>query len=113
MDYLPTEALIAQITRFFEWSPQRVWTRDQLRYAIWECCPDSQSMPAAAESDPSGFLLENTSLVQIMVDLPHRPTLRYCWGTPTPHELAMSLRPSGYFSHQTAMHFHGLSAREP
>ena len=56
-----------------------------------------------------GLLLRESRLT--IVDLQsdrYRPEQRYAWGTPSPFDLAMSLRPNAYLSHGTAAYLHGL-----
>lgn len=56
-----------------------------------------------------GLLLRESRLT--IIDLQsdrYRPEQRYAWGTPSPFDLAMSLRPNAYLSHGTAAYLHGL-----
>jgi len=56
-----------------------------------------------------GLLLRESRLT--IVDLQsdrYRPEQRYAWGTPSPFDLAMSLRPKAYLSHGTAAYLHAL-----
>ena len=56
-----------------------------------------------------GLLLRESRLA--VIDLQsdrYRPEQRYAWGTPSPFDLALSLRPNAYLSHGTAAYLHGL-----
>lgn len=59
------------------------------------------------------YLLANTQMAVHKFDLPHRPTVRYSWGTVPILELVQSLRPEGYFTHFTAVQVHGLTEQLP
>ncbi|MBE0564327.1 MAG: hypothetical protein IH621_00050 [Krumholzibacteria bacterium] len=43
----------------------------------------------------------------------YRGEVRYAWGTPSPYEVALSLRPAAYLSHGTALSLHGLLDQVP
>jgi hypothetical protein len=43
----------------------------------------------------------------------YRPEQRYAWGTPSPFQLALSLRRDAYLSHATAAYLHGLNQDVP
>ena len=55
------------------------------------------------------MLVDRTKLLEIMLQSKHYPPLlRYTWGPAQPLSVALSVRPSGYFSHGTAMWIHGI-----
>ena len=45
--------------------------------------------------------------------LKYRNESRYAWGTPSPYEVALSLRPGAYLTHGTALALHGLLDQMP
>jgi len=56
-----------------------------------------------------GLLLRESRLAIIDLESDrYRPEQRYAWGTASPFDLAMSLRPNAYLSHGTATYLHGL-----
>jgi len=59
------------------------------------------------------FLLNETNLKQIKLRFPSQKVERYIWGEVSAYELALSLKPTGYFSHYTAMWLHGLTDQRP
>jgi hypothetical protein len=58
-------------------------------------------------------LLESKKLQKIRLPFPYRTEVRFTWGEAPTYELIQSLAADGYFSHYTAMHFHGLTDQIP
>lgn len=54
-------------------------------------------------------ILENTKLQKVRLPFPYRTETRYTWGDAATYSLIQSLAVDGYFSHYTAMQFHGLT----
>ena len=59
------------------------------------------------------YLVANAQMELHKFNLPHRPTIRYTWGTAPTLEVVQSLRTEGYFSHFTALQIHGLTEQIP
>lgn len=59
------------------------------------------------------YLVKHTKLEENALAFPVRTETRYSWGRPSPYELALSLRPRGYFSHYAAMALHDLTDQDP
>ncbi len=59
------------------------------------------------------FLLAKTRLQKVILDFPNRRVVRYTWGERPLYELLMIVHPSCYFSHYTAVYFHGLTEQLP
>lgn len=59
------------------------------------------------------YLVENSNLRRVTIDLPHRPETLYTWGKVSPLCIASSLKPAGYLSHYTAMQLHELTDQVP
>jgi len=59
------------------------------------------------------FLLEDTKLEEVSLDFPNRKITRYVWDKAPLYELLMTLDASCYFSHYSAMFFHGLTVQVP
>jgi hypothetical protein len=57
-------------------------------------------------------MIKNSYLQQIKFRTP-RVEILYTWRTVNEYELMPVLRPKGYYSHLSAMHFHGLLDEEP
>lgn len=58
------------------------------------------------------YLLENSYLQQVKFLTPRAEKL-YLWRNPGEYEIMPVLRPNGYYSHLSAMHFHGLLSASP
>lgn len=59
------------------------------------------------------FLSESGRLTTYHLKFPHRPHLRYTWGTVNLAEVVQSLNAQGYFSHYTALQHHSLTEQLP
>lgn len=59
------------------------------------------------------FLLAGTKLEKASFDFPNRKIIRYVWGKAALYELLMSLQPSCYLCHYSAMFFHALTIQVP
>jgi hypothetical protein len=55
------------------------------------------------------MLVQRTKLSELILNSENYPTiLRYSWGPVQPLSVALSIKPSGYFSHGTALWIHGV-----
>lgn len=69
---------------------------------------DRLSVPSILDS------LDQAQLVRsVALRFPARSVRRYLFAAPGPYEVAQSLGEEGYFSHYTALHFHGLTEQLP
>lgn len=59
------------------------------------------------------FLVEKVGLTAIALKSPYGNTWRYAWGDPSRFEIGLSLRPTPYLSHGTALFLHGLTQQLP
>jgi hypothetical protein len=59
------------------------------------------------------FLVHDTKMQKVALDFPHRKVLRYVWGNLPLNELLMAIDSKCYFSHYTAVAFHGLTEQVP
>ena len=62
--------------------------------------------------DMISFLLDKSHLKKVKFLTPRVETL-YLWRNPNEYELMPALRPKGYYTHLSAMHFHGLLSYQP
>jgi hypothetical protein len=102
------------ISSFFEKSGKHVYTESDLgeillqNRPIWKI-PDYVNMTRFI-----GFLTDHGKLSLIQVVSEHyRSVTRYIWGKASPFAIALSLRPSSYLSHGTAVFLHGLTDQIP
>src|SRR5258708_5981949 len=61
------------------------------------------------------FLIEAGRLSEIVFPFPppYKREVRYMWGEVPLYEVAQALKPNSYFSHYTAIKFHGLTEQLP
>ncbi|MGO8766673.1 MAG: type IV toxin-antitoxin system AbiEi family antitoxin domain-containing protein [Limisphaerales bacterium] len=61
------------------------------------------------------LLIENGRLRETKFPFPspYKPEVRYPWGNVSLYEVMQTIKPESYFSHYTAMKFHGLSEQLP
>ena len=59
------------------------------------------------------FLLQETKLKKVSFSFPNRKIIKYVWGEAPLYELLMTLQPTCYFTHYTAMYLHGLTEQVP
>lgn len=59
------------------------------------------------------YLVQNTKLNKSVFDFPYRSIIRYTWGDVPFFDLVMSLKPSCYLTHFTAMYFQQLTEQVP
>ncbi len=112
----PSRILAASsaIFSFFEKSIKHVYTESELgevlyqNRATWKI-PDYVNITRFIS-----FLADNGKLSQVQVASEHyRSATRYIWGKASPFAVALSLRPSAYLSHGTAVFLHGLTDQIP
>ncbi len=69
-------------------------------------------IPLATVDDLISFLLKKSHLKKVKFLTPRVETL-YLWRHPSEYELMPALRPKGYYTHLSAMHYHKLINYEP
>jgi hypothetical protein len=102
---------------------QRVFTYRDLRALLDDLrsggtVPARTSLNALLEALTTDGDLQDTQILPVGVSggtasatgAPRVPFQRYVWGTASPYEVALSLRPRSYLSHATAMVLHGLTS---
>ena len=114
---MPTRLQIAyaDIARYFESLPVRVFTSRQLgsilsaNRSAWRI---AQSTTAAEFAD---FLSTKGRLnrIELRSEADYAPIGRYTWGSVSPWLLGQFLREGSYLSHGSAVHLHGLTDQNP
>jgi len=108
MRQIQKEPKLAQIVDYFNEASIHVYTESMLRMLISEF-RNEWNLPT---SDPKAFidyLLANTPLCRVSLKFQVTEEIRYTCNKPDIIELAISLKPAGYFSHLTAMQVHKLT----
>ncbi|NOK58240.1 MAG: Transcriptional regulator, predicted component of viral defense system [Chloroflexi bacterium AL-W] len=101
------------IITFFESQKQKVYTLDQLDSLLAKQREEWKLGKSMTVHKFTAFLVKETKLSEQPLPFPYRKTIRYFWGAPPLYELAMSLRPTGYLSHYSALHYHRLVPEKP
>lgn len=108
-----TRAQIAKpdIVKAFDDERKNVFTMKEIGYVMawnrtfWRL-PISMSVPKFIE-----FLVTQTPMQKVVVPFkpPYRPVTRFVWGDVSLLPVLLSIRPSSYLTHYTAIDFHGLT----
>lgn len=112
---MPTRLTIAkpEIVALFDEQPNPVFKHAQIgrmldqHRAEWRL-PQSLSLTGFLE-----YLIKNSKLRRVRVDLPHRPETLYVWRDVSAFCMASSLKTGGYLTHYTAMQIHELTDQSP
>ena len=110
-----TRLLIAKddIHKTFESSDRVVFKRKDLATVLDENREFWRLTQAISLSDFIAFLMESGDLRMHRLKFPARAELRYTWGDVSDFVLIQSLRSNSYFSHFTALGYHGLTMQIP
>jgi len=105
-----------KISQHFDRSSSRVHTYSDLRDLFYKERTNSWNLARHTTFEEFlSFVIERGLLRAATFRSPHyeKEVTRYCQGSPSPFQLALSLRKSGYFSHGTAAFLHGLQPEQP
>jgi predicted transcriptional regulator of viral defense system len=102
-----------QILEALENLQRKIFTASEIEAVVRELSDLSHLKKSVTIDGFIKFLLEETNLKQIKLRFPSQKVERYIWGEVSAYKLALSLKPNAYFSHHTAMWFHGLTVRRP
>src|SRR5258708_14359506 len=105
----------AEILRYFDELPAKSHRRSDLtRYLEkqrfeWHL-PSRMNLRAFMR-----FLTETGRLSEVIFPFPapYKREVRYVWGDVSLYDVALALKPNSYFSHYTAIKFHGLTEQLP
>lgn len=102
-----------EIVIFFDTQQNKVFGSKQLEQILADNREKWRISTSTRTSNFIEFLEKNSTLKTRRFRFPNRPTIRYTWDTTSEYELVQSLRPNCYFTHYTAMYFHGLTEQIP
>jgi len=102
-----------KIIEAFENLHRKIFTDSEIEAIVRECRNVWHLKKTITVTTFIKFLLNETNLKQIKLRFPSQKAERYIWGEVSAYELALSLKPAGYFSHYTAMWLHGLTDQRP
>jgi len=101
------------IVRFFENKTEKIFDLHDIRkifhenHTFWRL---AMSMSCNTFID---YLIKNAKLKKEIFSFSYRPVTIYTWGEVPFYELLLAIKPKSYFSHYTAMYFHGLTEQIP
>ncbi len=101
------------IVKFFDNYPEKIFELKAIRkifkenHAFWRL---AMSMSCNSFID---YLIKNAKLKKETFNFSYRPVVRYTWGDVLFYEQLLAIKPKSYFSHYTAMYFHGLTQQIP
>lgn len=104
-----------RIFRYFEQLPLKVHRHSDLAKQL-DARRHEWELPASFGTQRFiRFLIEAGRLSEIVFPFPrpYRREVRYIWGDVSLYEVAQTLKPNSYFSHYTAVKFHGLTEQLP
>ena len=103
---------LAAINEYFTSSAKTTYSVGSLVEIFWAKRRE-WNLPRNVDDDVFlQILVRRTNLTEVVLRSENYPAIfRYTWGPPRPLPVALSIRPSGYFSHGTAMWIHGIGGR--
>ena len=104
-----------QVFRYFDQLPTKVYRRTDLARHLGEH-GDEWGLPVAFSTQRFlRFLIETGRLSEVVFPFPppYKREVRYMWGEVSLYDVAQTLKPNSYFSHYTAVKFHGLTEQLP
>jgi predicted transcriptional regulator of viral defense system len=111
-----------RIAASFEESDLKIWSKSELFEFIAEnldewktrrANPDRIVVHSPTQTKILNALLKETQLEAIQLAFPYRSVTRYVWGAASTQVIIQSVDHNGYFSHYTAMQWHGLTEQIP
>ena len=101
------------IIKLFERGSERIYRRKDLAGILAE----NREFWRLAQSETVNsfihFLVKLRKLQRAEFAFPHRKETRFTWGDVPFYEVVQAVKPTAYFSHYTAMYFHGLTDQIP
>lgn len=101
------------IKAFFDAQPSRVLKYREIGRLLSEQRAGWRLAQSTTIDEFVRFLSKDGALKRLAFDFPHRPETLYVWGQVPLLEALLSLKDKSYFSHYTAMHWHGLTEQIP
>jgi hypothetical protein len=103
----------ADIIKNFEESTYNIYKRSDIDRILEDNRSFWRLRRAMTVDEFIKFLLQDTKLKKVSFDFPNRKIIKYVWGKAPLYELLMTLQPTCYFTHYTAMYLHGLTEQVP
>jgi predicted transcriptional regulator of viral defense system len=103
----------SDIVQLLRDSSQKVFTASDLKQILIQNRAVWRLSESTTTNEFIRFLLDATDLKQERIAFPYRPIIRYTWGDASVYSIVQSINARGYFTHYSAMHFHGLTEQLP
>jgi hypothetical protein len=103
------------ITRYFDQLQEKIHRQKDIARHLDEQRGCWRLAASTSVQEFIRYLIDSAKLTQIVFPFPkpYKKETRYAWGDVTLHEVMLTLKPGCYFSHYTAMGFHGLTEQLP
>jgi len=101
------------IIKVFESFNKRVFTRTDIDEMLAEHRESWRLQKSLTNKEFINYLLNETEFQEVILEFPNRKETRYLWGATSVYELALSVKPDGYFTHYSAMYIHELTEQIP
>ncbi len=103
------------IVRYFDNLPEKVFRQTDISRHLAEQRSFWRLSQRTTTEDFVQYLIDSAKLSKIIFPFPrpYKKEIRFAWGDATLHEVMLKLRAGCYFSHFTAMAFHGLTEQLP
>ncbi|MBL7154789.1 MAG: hypothetical protein ISS79_13825 [Phycisphaerae bacterium] len=103
----------SDIVKTFEKLPEKILRRADIDHILLQNREFWRLRRTMTVHEFLKFLLADTKLEKVSFDFPNRKIIIYVWGKVALYELLMSLQPTCYLSHYSAMFFHALTIQVP
>ncbi len=103
------------IVRYFDQLPEKVFRQKDIIRHLTEQRGFWRLAQSTTTQDFIQYLIHSAKLSKIVFPFPrpYKKEIRFAWGNATLYEAMLMLKPGCYFSHYTAMAFHGLTEQLP
>ena len=103
------------IIRYFDQLPEKVFRQKDLSRFLAEQREFWRLAQSTTTQEFIRYLINSAKLSKIVFPFPqpYKKEIRFAWGDASIYEIMLMLRPGCYFSHYTAMAFHGLTEQLP
>ena len=103
------------IVRYFDQLPEKVFRQKDIAQFLAEQRKFWRLAQSTTTQEFIRYLINSAKLSKIVFPFPqpYKKETRFAWGDASLYEIMLMLRPGCYFSHYTAMAFHGLTEQLP
>ena len=99
------------INYFFDCQNKKVYRTYEIRDIFYQNRETWQLAKSIRFNKFLDYLVRNTCFEKVVLTFPSKKEIMYSWGNVSIFEIALSIKSDSYFTHHTAMLFHGLTNR--